>query len=168
VDHLDVSGVEDWDAPHNTIFCNGMPFRIRQNIYDVLYQLSTMNNAESPYLWADLLCINQSDIQDRGGQVSLINEIYSSASCVICWLGRGDEHLNRFVKLHKILAPAICAHTHDESIEKSARYDVEDRRLMSRARLACESRFEPSMPPPSLNNRQSYSISAKGSRIRIS
>ena len=41
-------------------------------------------------LWADALCINQADIAERGRQVLLMADIYSSAELVFAWLGSGD------------------------------------------------------------------------------
>lgn len=39
------------------------------------------------YLWIDQICINQSDLQERGQQVSLMGEIYSGALRVLVWTG---------------------------------------------------------------------------------
>lgn len=45
------------------------------------------------YLWIDALCIDQSDISERGHQVSIMTQIYSSAMSVIVWLGVGNEQI---------------------------------------------------------------------------
>jgi hypothetical protein len=38
-------------------------------------------------LWADAICINQSDINERNTQVKLMGEIYRTATRVHVWLG---------------------------------------------------------------------------------
>jgi hypothetical protein len=42
-------------------------------------------------LWADALCINQSDLEERASQVQLMAQIYTGASKVLIWLGMGDS-----------------------------------------------------------------------------
>ncbi|ORY13402.1 heterokaryon incompatibility protein-domain-containing protein [Clohesyomyces aquaticus] len=42
-------------------------------------------------LWADALCINQSDITERDSQVRLMGQIYSKAEQTLVWLGPSDE-----------------------------------------------------------------------------
>jgi hypothetical protein len=43
------------------------------------------------FLWADALCINQSDDVEKTNQVQMMGDIYRKATLVISWLGRGDE-----------------------------------------------------------------------------
>jgi hypothetical protein len=43
------------------------------------------------FLWADALCINQSDDVEKTNQVQMMGDIYRKAALVISWLGRGDE-----------------------------------------------------------------------------
>lgn len=38
------------------------------------------------YLWADAVCINQRDVQERGNQVHLMKEIYSRSQTVRVWI----------------------------------------------------------------------------------
>ncbi|KAG6363979.1 hypothetical protein INS49_009082 [Diaporthe citri] len=41
-------------------------------------------------LWADALCINQNDLDERAEQVKLMEDIYPSARRVLLWFGVGD------------------------------------------------------------------------------
>lgn len=43
-------------------------------------------------LWADAVCINQVDIEERNQQVAIMNDIYACARDVCIWLGEGDEN----------------------------------------------------------------------------
>lgn len=67
------------------ITCNGMHVAIAQNLFNALAALTQVNIAES--LWADALCINQTDEFEQSSQVLMMGEIYSSAEEVLGWLG---------------------------------------------------------------------------------
>ena len=38
-------------------------------------------------LWADAICINQSDNKEKGIQVNMMGDIYDRATAVLVWLG---------------------------------------------------------------------------------
>jgi hypothetical protein len=44
-------------------------------------------------LWADALCINQADDQEKGHQVKRMGEVYANAKCVLVWLGCDDQNV---------------------------------------------------------------------------
>jgi hypothetical protein len=55
--------------------------------------------------WADQLCINQTDIVERGAQVDLMNQIYSKAKRVITYSGPGDaDEYGAFEVAQKVTA----------------------------------------------------------------
>ena len=57
---------------------------ITENLYNALRRL----RATVPRtLWIDALCIDQSNLQEKGHQVAYMGRIYCEASCVIVWLG---------------------------------------------------------------------------------
>lgn len=43
------------------------------------------------WVWADAICINRHDNQDRSQQVTLMRRIYQRAGKVVAWLGRDDS-----------------------------------------------------------------------------
>lgn len=53
------------------------------------------------YVWADAICINQQDQVERGHQVQLMARIYTSADCVMSWLGPKDHSL-AFKAIHAL------------------------------------------------------------------
>lgn len=54
--------------------------------------LRHLRYAEKPRkLWIDAVCIDQSNLEERGEQVAEMSTIYQNASCVIVWLGNGSE-----------------------------------------------------------------------------
>ncbi|KAG8528993.1 uncharacterized protein KY384_006682 [Bacidia gigantensis] len=46
---------------------------------------------ESRVLWADSICINQTDDDERGQQILLMGHIYRNATNVLIWLGEHDD-----------------------------------------------------------------------------
>jgi hypothetical protein len=40
----------------------------------------------SSCIWADTVCINQSDLEEKNERIWMMRENYASAECVIAWL----------------------------------------------------------------------------------
>lgn len=55
-------------------------------------------------LWADAICINQQDIEEKGTQVALMANIYQNAECVLVWLGEGSPEIHEGVLAIRKLA----------------------------------------------------------------
>lgn len=72
-------------TPKHMITCNGKDIRIAGNLHDALQQFQ--QDGGHPLLWADALCINQADLDEKSEQVQLMGEIYKAASEVVVWLG---------------------------------------------------------------------------------
>ena len=64
------------------------------------------DNSEPRLLWADAVCINQSDISERSSQVALMHQIYGNAKQVLVWLGPGDERTGHVFSLFERLSTA--------------------------------------------------------------
>lgn len=60
-------------------------FPIRPNLYDALVRLRKPD--EDLTIWIDLLCIHQSDVEEKQRQVDLMHRIYGQAESIIAWLG---------------------------------------------------------------------------------
>jgi hypothetical protein len=59
---------------------------------NLLSFLQTSDISDQPqWYWIDALCINQSNIHERNHQISLLSDIYSSATKVIAYLGPAAE-----------------------------------------------------------------------------
>ncbi|ETN37926.1 uncharacterized protein HMPREF1541_07549 [Cyphellophora europaea CBS 101466] len=84
--------------PQRTLHVNNQDFLLRPNIHAFLRRL---RHASTPrVLWLDAVCIDQNNIRERGDQVSLMRDIYTSCQQCLVWLGeslpRGDEVLEVF------------------------------------------------------------------------
>ena len=64
---------------------NGQYVEIRKNLHDALRHVRS--KTEMIVTWADALCINQSDIDEKSQQVAFMAEVYRRCSKVYIWLG---------------------------------------------------------------------------------
>ena len=65
-------------------------FKIGSNLLAALQRIRQPDRGVS--CWIDAICINQEDEEERSYQVSRMDEIYSAASEVVVWLGKGESH----------------------------------------------------------------------------
>jgi hypothetical protein len=82
-----------WGDPNDTVDvqCNGLRVPITVSLADALQNFRS--TSEPRLLWADALCINQNDDQEKGHQVKRMGEVYTNAERVLVWLGRDDENV---------------------------------------------------------------------------
>ena len=80
-----------WGDPKNkvTIACDGRPFEITFNLYWALVRIRSVSHTR--ILWADAICINQSDLPERSNQVMFMGSLYSNASKVDICMGEGRD-----------------------------------------------------------------------------
>ncbi|WAO87562.1 HET domain-containing protein [Fusarium falciforme] len=122
-----------WGDPTvtETIIINGVPRKVTKNLAFFLRQIRTILpqilasiSWESPTLfWADAICINQDDTEERNRQVQLMGSIYGSAPAALAWLGQAENsHLTaKLVDAFEIWLDA-CEEGHRDATE-SQDYD---------------------------------------------
>lgn len=83
-----------WGEPKRflPITCNGAKIELTQNLYHALQ--TCFNRFSDAWLWADGICINQDDIEERSQQVMLMRDIYHQASMVLAHPGHFRYALN--------------------------------------------------------------------------
>ncbi|KAJ4295146.1 hypothetical protein N0V90_007156 [Kalmusia sp. IMI 367209] len=82
------------------IICNGRWIRITRSLFHALSMFRRTDRAR--IIWADALCINQNDEDEKGHQVGLMQQIYKSAFHVLIWIGY------RWTKLVKRSMDVVC------------------------------------------------------------
>lgn len=102
--------------PRHEIRCSGRRAEIGPNLYSALYHLRRRQRAgQSPWVWADAICINQDDIAERESQVRMMGDIYSAASVTLIWLGEEDKHITRAFdwlgRFHRVWQPFLVSLT---------------------------------------------------------
>lgn len=55
-------------------------------------------------LWADAICINQKDVQEKSQQVAMMARIYQKARRVLIWLGESCEKSQRAMEGYRFIA----------------------------------------------------------------
>ncbi|KAI0108135.1 HET-domain-containing protein [Daldinia grandis] len=79
------------DKLSKIIVCNDVQLSVEENLFNCLTQLERNGRHYDRDIWVDAICINQRDDCERNEQVSIMADIYSSAECVIVWLGAADK-----------------------------------------------------------------------------
>jgi hypothetical protein len=70
------------------VYCNGQLISVTPNLYDALNRLRLLQ--ESRFIWADAICIDQSNSAEKSCQIPLMGKIYSLADKVVVWLGKAN------------------------------------------------------------------------------
>ena len=74
-----------------SVECNECQIKVTQNLGEALWHIR--HGSISIYLWVDALCINQDDLVEKGHQVTLVKDIYASATEVLVWLGPSNAEV---------------------------------------------------------------------------
>jgi hypothetical protein len=115
------------------VVVNGMSIAVTTNLADALANIQKtimpLLEAEGtpPYIWADALCINQTDIAEKNEQVMRMGEIYSSASHVLSWLGCENDEIRLGAQTIRTIADKLQA-MGVQPIPHDALVNIEDAR----------------------------------------
>lgn len=92
------------------ITCKGKLILLTKSLRDALYRLRSPAvpqpakhahhvvsglERKTEYIWADGICINQDDLQERAEQVARMAQLYSKASSTLIYLGETGKHKDR-------------------------------------------------------------------------
>lgn len=88
-----------WESQQRTrtIWVNDQPVHITESLFSALRRIRQKQSSPTPalkpmqYLWADAVCIDQDNDDEKSQQVALMGEIYASARRLIIWLGEASE-----------------------------------------------------------------------------
>ncbi len=70
-----------------TILVNGREVPVTANLGEAIDVIFTFARSQEMMLWADSICIDQTNLHERSQQVQIMNTIYRSAEKVVIWLG---------------------------------------------------------------------------------
>ncbi|KAF2244875.1 hypothetical protein BU26DRAFT_384520, partial [Trematosphaeria pertusa] len=76
-----------WGTPvySHHFSCNGRIMRMTGSLHEALLRVRLPDRRRT--IWADGICINQADLQERGHQVKFMRDVYQKAHRVLVWLG---------------------------------------------------------------------------------
>ncbi|CAI6337710.1 unnamed protein product [Periconia digitata] len=130
-----------WGDPHDTLnsLCNGESFSITRSLHDALSCLSRKGISQP--IWADAVCMNQSDLHERNQQVSIMRQIYERAARVSIWIGRESYHdMEMAINLISRIGQAACQALHKSSISSHPNQECDRSHVVSKI-------IFPSLPP---------------------
>jgi hypothetical protein len=73
------------ESPTKEILVEDEVFEIRENLWNFLRRLR--DDEHEDFFWADAICINQDDTEEKNAQVALMGMIFYFAQAVFVWLG---------------------------------------------------------------------------------
>jgi Heterokaryon incompatibility protein (HET) len=109
------------------ILCNNTHLNIPMSLETALRHLC--DQTEPRVIWADAICINQNDSDEKTHQVSLMRNIYRKASRVMIWLG--PESTNGPGELALDLVPYLAAASRDPNNAVEQLHQSADLRLLN-------------------------------------
>jgi len=108
-----------WGDPKDTapIIVDGVEVQVTRNLKDALCQLQ----ADGYYrIWADAICIDQNDDEEKSEQILYMTTIYSLASEVVVWIGAETkrskavmEHMKSVDRSNKVVEDLVGSRIKD-------------------------------------------------------
>lgn len=104
-DYVAISYVWGDVTETRTIMLNGKRFSVHASLHTALLQLKNSFACEPrcQYFWADAICINQNDLNERADEVKKMDMIYSRCLSVRAFLGNSDTLVPGIVPMVKSL-----------------------------------------------------------------
>jgi ankyrin repeat protein len=87
---------------------DGKKFPVAKNLFQALEHLRLQH--QDRILWIDAICIDQSNIDERGHQVRQMSSIYQRAEQVIVWLGQPTVNTDLFFHYMQCLEKEAVGH----------------------------------------------------------
>lgn len=88
----------DATKPHSLVIGTGERLPITKSLNDALRSLRSLQSSPI-YIWADAVCINQIDIEERNHQVQMMATVYRKASRVITYIGKAPPDAELGIRL---------------------------------------------------------------------
>jgi len=105
-----------WGEPNFDFFvvCDGKRLRITRNLCFALQRLYMIS--ETQFVWADAICIDQTNIIERGDQVRIMRSIYSKATRTIVDLGAGGPQSHLLPRAAALICSVLEANNYEEQL----------------------------------------------------
>lgn len=103
-----------WGGEDVTIIVNGKEMNVAKNLVDAVkdihhHLIEPVGGEQPRRLWADAVCINQSDSSEKSQQVPLMKKIYTQAKQVLSWLGPATESTKTAFNTLRLLIEGVSA-----------------------------------------------------------
>ena len=85
-------------SPTRSIRVHGHTLPVTNNLFDLLAEICQSCDIEAWY-WIDAVCINQFVKKEKTTQVRQMGDVYSNASLVLIWLGKGNNSTDKTITI---------------------------------------------------------------------
>ena len=96
------------------------PFTVTANLASALHCIRLEDRKRT--VWIDAICINQSDVLERGHQVSFMRSVYKSAERTLIWLGDDDGTVGMAWELVAAIVRKMMHFDQPNQLELNAEY----------------------------------------------
>jgi hypothetical protein len=112
----------EWGGPtvKIPITVNGRAFPVTANLARALENVRHHwtirfpdRDISSCRLWADAICINQNDIDEKNQQIQLMQTLYATAEIVLCWIGSSSHEYQTAFESFLVLGMEVKRHPFD-------------------------------------------------------
>lgn len=93
--------------PSVPIQCNGGIFKVTENLNDALHRIR--DRVRARLVWADAVCINQQDNDEKACQVPMMGQIFQKAKQVVIWLAPNSVMASEASQAIQKVASTICS-----------------------------------------------------------
>jgi hypothetical protein len=90
-----------WGDPEPAfkILCDDQIIEVTPNLGTAIQRLRYEGASRFRVVWIDAVCINQSDLDERSQQVSIMRHIYGQAEGVVVWLGEDESTVTTAISI---------------------------------------------------------------------
>ncbi|KAI2633383.1 heterokaryon incompatibility protein-domain-containing protein [Xylaria nigripes] len=113
------------------ILLNGIAKQVTNNLASALRHICKAQDvlADTRLLWADAICINQTDLNEKNHQIPLMGDIYGTCKSVVSWLGTDAWIASAFETLQIVSQEAPTDSNDLEWLRRHPDLFVQDRQL---------------------------------------
>ncbi|KAH7138761.1 heterokaryon incompatibility protein-domain-containing protein [Dendryphion nanum] len=91
-----------------SVVCDGETISVTANLHSALRDLRLTDRQR--VLWADCICINQNDLEEKSAQVKMMGQIYASARRTVIWLGEASDDIKGAFSTLEKAYPRVLLH----------------------------------------------------------
>lgn len=110
---------------------DGQQTHITRNLYGALNWYRSWR-PDLP-IWADAICTNQNDVDEKNSQIQLMARVYRKAEHVICWMGPSSPTIETYLEHRSYLSNEL---TKSGQLRQARRWSLKRITFVARTRLS--------------------------------
>ncbi|KAI6084372.1 heterokaryon incompatibility protein-domain-containing protein [Hypoxylon rubiginosum] len=114
----------------SSIRCNGHQMSITPTLLEALRDLIGLDRGDIEWIWIDQICIDQTNVAERGIQVNMMKAIYTTSERTIIWLGPRINGIEAVGNLLERLSQLYDQDIDPSGTRKRRRYTTDEHKAM--------------------------------------